>query len=528
MKFPRMKNLRIFRDWFPTQYPLWKGSAAQAPSLVSRVTISRVCSLSTNAVIFCSFGLYLWFLVTDGNPFPFNDEWDFIFALLGPQLAGESVFTWIFSAYDDHRFPLVKIYTAALLKAGNFDTRILQLANGLVICLCSYVFMRCLRARRGSADFGDISVSLVIWGTAIGVTLITGLTGFHRMSSTLFLIGFGVAATSLDNEDPESPPMRVAVAFLCLFGMTLCGMNGTVPAMIISIGLLVAIPVFNLYKSLNRTAWLCLLLTFVSLAGTLIFYRTGYLTKEMVTLDYLRIVSGFLHLMNYGRPVSFDFQKSYLLLFNILLIGIATVALGVRLLRSEAKRISDLFLFFAIVAGVALAISISAVRSSTGWHYAIHVIPPVILSWIAISFIMPRPIVAVVGILSVCVGSLYMVDNIRMQSYYQKPMARHVYPIYADLFAGMDVETFAPKHIGHFFDVFSDTPIDVRCDLERKIFRSARLLSQHGYVPWNMLKASDGRRTPGGCCGVPSGDSRSHCRRAPGDLPRVPADTGGR
>ena len=182
-----------------------------ASSVSSRCSLPYCCALGTSALIVFSSCAYLWFVMSSGRFYPYSDEWHFIGPIVEAEPQSPGFCKWLLSLHGDHRIPLPKMYYVVLLKLGHFDFRTVLLVNGLVLAVGCQAIVGSLRASRDRAELGDLVVPLLVWGA--GFTMIWGM-GIQFISSTLLLIGFGLAAGRF-GVDRRKPAMRVGRSLVC-------------------------------------------------------------------------------------------------------------------------------------------------------------------------------------------------------------------------------------------------------------------------------------------------------------------------
>ena len=424
-------------------------------------------------VIFFVFWVYLCMVLMSGNSFPYSDEWIFV-----NHMINEVEVSWLFQLHNDHMIPFVKIYYMILLKLGNFDFRIVQLTNGLILFIFCFVILRTLHICRGYYEVGDIAIPLMIFSIGFDSTI----WGFdiQFISSTFFLIGISIAITKSICRKSSFPTIA---AFICLLMMLFCGMNGVIPSLIISFLLIIFIRWITLKEKPDRISHAILTLCFLTAVGILSIWRPSSASSSSLSdIDLIQIIYNFLILLSptpIVKPNSV-FNNAYWFL-NIAMIGTALIILVHRL----TKRIGiwDLSMLFAIFSGVVLLFSIAIGRqeiSLIASHYGFLSLAPVLISWIVLSLTFSRPIVIIIGIFFMILNLQIYIDNLSWRASWGQERNSETLSIQSDLSSGIKTDQFVEKYINRFYYVHDLNSISV---INSKI----HLLHKEGIYPYTLL-----------------------------------------
>ena len=217
--------------------------------------------------------------------------------------------------------------------------------------------------------------------------------------------------------------LLLANGLVLLLAMPLCGMNGTVPSLLVSAGLLAAMRWIQPEERPGRIACALLVRTFLTAAATLLLWRPSPAAAARAGFDLAGTASGFVALL-----------------------------------------------------------SPSIMRSPVSWAGAPLLLAPIILSWRVVSIAMPRQVVVVAGVLLVGIYSQFYMANLDWRrSHGQQRLYLYVaLAVQADLFGRSSIERFAVEHIDEFF--FIDTPHAVTATTQ-----GIRRLHREGIAPYDLL-----------------------------------------
>ena len=168
-----------------------------------------------------------------GKQLPFSDDWDFLRLMVG---ADRLTVGALFTPYNEHRIPipLATLFLSFNLFRG--DYRWIAVTNTLLLALGAFSLLGAIRSLRGALCWRDIAVPAVLLGFshhAHGWSFYAQFT----LSTVLILLLLGLLlASSRDRHGGR--PWTMPAAALLLTLCALCGLQGALPALVMSVWLL--------------------------------------------------------------------------------------------------------------------------------------------------------------------------------------------------------------------------------------------------------------------------------------------------
>lgn len=207
---------------------------SNARSLLPKISASAISDrrrltfvlLVLAAMLSAALGL----IATKGSNVPSWDDWDMV-----PTTTGHQPVTmeWLWSQHNEHRVPMPRLLTLALMRFVAMDFRIGMFFNALATAALALGLVLTTRSIRGQSSFADAFFPIVLlnWGQAINLLWCWQVQFYASMllaGALLILIA------------RISPIHRflVLVAAICIVFLPLCGANGLgmVPAMALWLG----------------------------------------------------------------------------------------------------------------------------------------------------------------------------------------------------------------------------------------------------------------------------------------------------
>jgi hypothetical protein len=160
----------------------------------------------------------VWFLWHYRGTVPTGDEWWDV-----PAAIGSRSLTWdyLWSAANDHRFPLPRLVYAATVRATGGEFRAISVLNGVLLSAAAGAVLLALRARRGGESrLSDVAVPLLLTNLGMWEPLLWNAVLNHVLASALAVLLLVVLS-----RPGEPTDRRVAVAGL--LGLGMIGSGGT-------------------------------------------------------------------------------------------------------------------------------------------------------------------------------------------------------------------------------------------------------------------------------------------------------------
>jgi hypothetical protein len=440
-------------------------------------------------VALACFWLLLRIVVVHGSPFPFSDEWGLIKHVGDGMSSGDLV--WLIAPHVDHRIPLLKLYNMLLLPLSGFDFRIVQATNGVLLFVACLVILRIIFLCKRRVDWGDFAIPLILLNVGFGAAF--WAFSFQFLSSTLLLLGFCFAALSTIR---GSSPNALLAAVACVFAMPLCGMNGVVPALLISVVLLVALCRIEPKPDARNVRIVRLLLVgalMVSVTVVLCWRPSGAATVEPTEIASRipGIVGNFFRMIKpnpmVGSEAHGNVQSAFGALLAALAIGVLGQRLGAAYRRTGAVAIADVAMASALAATLLLILAVAIGRSAY-WslglerHYGFFPVALTIISWAVVSLYLPRYAVSMIGIVLLA-WSLYSYSaNLQWRTAWSKQRDSQTIAIYGEMARHASVGSLVALHIRDFY--FVDTQRS-----RQRVAEAIELLRARGVKPYAMLKA---------------------------------------
>ncbi len=405
---------------------------------------------------FC-FSLLVFLLYFYRNPFPYSDEWNFISKAIG---AEPFSWNWVWAQHSDHRIPIQKIFQIALLRLTGCDFGFLILANAILVFITANLLIYTARVCRGNSQVGDLIIPLILMNPGFGPFIWS--FHFQFMFSTLlsliFLVFFMQNNTRLRDKS-------YMVGAICIPLMALCGMNGVVLSVIMSV---LFLPYLILVRPINNKFTLyviaialisALIISLIIISG---WSPTGasslggsvFLSK---VYDAARI---YYYLIN-PCPVIIPGRQIFFI-FNGVLYVIALVFLAKRIWGFyQVHRflfINDIvaLVTFMAVFGVQLSIAIGRAEywsSGLESHYGYLATVLPIVSWIVVSVCQPKKIGVMIGSALVFLYGYIYIENVKWRIAFAKENRQKVISIRKDILNGMKIGDFVGKYNNFFYYV---------------------------------------------------------------------------
>lgn len=389
------------------------------------------------------------------KPFPYSDDWSYIYYLVTP---GSFDLSWVFSLHNDHRIPLQKILHLGLLKLSGGDFRILIAANVIVIAVTSICWIMLSRFIKKDSSWSEWLVPGVLLGFGFN-TVVWGFN-FQFLSALFFLslanlLWVKSVCTDRNNFGGE--------AFLALTLCAWCGGNGLITSTIVGSGFLGAIIFTRGLRGLSWKIWSSLLVWGVTILVIWMTWKGSSATEVMVN--------------NPEQYVHFGLEmvKSWFGIFAIENAALKTVfasvvlliALGgsfLLILRTKTEDPSYLLtlnilpVFLSALQAVAMIIVIAYSRAGAQpwWpglelHYGYLVTALPLSAWIVI-LMLPKGLLRHVslGTLVLIIGVAY-VTNAGWRIHAAQNEYRRGSAVVADIISPMSAADVTHRHIREFY-----------------------------------------------------------------------------
>lgn len=297
------------------------------------------------------FGLVFFvFIYPLTKPFPYSDDWIYISPLVGSGLS----FDFIFSAHNDHRIPLQKVFHVYLLNITGGDFRPLVAVNVLGIAMGSYAWIIVARLLGPSSPLVEFSIPL--YTLALGFNTVSWAFQFQFVSSFLF----SSIAVVLWIRCIKYKLGGYWKAFSAMALLAVCGANGLLLSLILGVGLTASligknrVALCSMSNLLSLLVWLtvvvALLLGFessaaskssgVSFEGYLNFFAgisSSWLGVSATKVDFVRLVLAFIfvllpfwlllkRLIADGVYTSAEFPLAVFMLGSVVILVIVTIS----------------------------------------------------------------------------------------------------------------------------------------------------------------------------------------------------------
>lgn len=173
-------------------------------------------------------------IIRYGNYYPWSDEWHLI-----PLITGTTSLNLeeLFRPHGEHVIPLLKAAYFIVSKFSLGDFRIHILVNAIILSLACYTILRSIVSIRGTARLSDMFLIFSLLHLSHGVYF----WGFHFQfisSTTILLLIFAIFTQQGFKNTPWTLYKAIAMGVLILL-LPLCGVNGLIPAFLISVYLVV-------------------------------------------------------------------------------------------------------------------------------------------------------------------------------------------------------------------------------------------------------------------------------------------------
>jgi hypothetical protein len=166
------------------------------------------------------------------NAAPYSDDWIYVGAgILDP----ESLFRWFVQFHNEHFIPVMKSIQFFVLRAHDYDFRVLIALNAFVAALGALAAFETAQIYRGSATLGDFFIPLTLMNFGHNVFA----WGFSAQFVMSVAAGF-IVLLSLAIAEKRSNTGWLAIAYLALLIQGVTGLNGWLIAVTVSLGLFVA------------------------------------------------------------------------------------------------------------------------------------------------------------------------------------------------------------------------------------------------------------------------------------------------
>jgi len=389
------------------------------------------------------------------KPFPYSDDWSYIYYLVTP---GSFELSWVFSLHNDHRIPLQKIIHLGLLKLSGGDFRILIAANVIFIAATSICWIMLSRFITKDSSWSEWMVP----GVLLGFGFNTVAWGFNfQFLSALFFLSLSnlmwVRFACTDRNDFGG------AAFLTLTLCAWCGGNGLITSTIVGAGFLCAIIFTRELRELSWKMWSSLLVWSVTILVIWMTWKGSSATEMVVNspMQYVRF--------------SAEMLKSWFGIFAIENAALKTifasvillVALGgsfLLMLRTKTEDTSYLsaliilpvflsaFQAFAMI----IVIAYSRAGAQPWWpglelHYGYLVTALPLSAWIVI-LMLPKSSLRnlLLGTLALIIGIGY-VTNAGWRIHAAQNEYRRGSAVVADIISPMSSADVAHRHIKEFY-----------------------------------------------------------------------------
>jgi hypothetical protein len=154
-----------------------------------------------------------------GRNVPVWDDWDMVDVVLGEE---PLTLEWLWKQHNEHRIPLPKLLYVLLLRAGNYDLRVIMLFNVILLGTASAALLVALRRRRGETKLADVLIPLALLhvgqvSSLLWTFQISFVTGTALVASVLILL--------LGIEHGVWQRWRYWTLALCIIVLPFCGAN---------------------------------------------------------------------------------------------------------------------------------------------------------------------------------------------------------------------------------------------------------------------------------------------------------------
>jgi hypothetical protein len=424
---------------------------------VMRVVINmrKILIDGRTGVMFASL-LFFVLLYPLTKPFPYTDDWSYIFHLVNLTPLDIS---WVFAQHNDHRIPIQKILHLVLLKLSGGDFRILIATNVIVLAATSvcWIMLSRMIAQKGSSMSEWLVPSVLLgfgfntveWG--FNFQFVSGLF-FLSLANLLWVRAIYIDRGNLGGE-----------SFLALTLCAWCGGNGLVTSSIVGSGFLSAILYTRGFRGLSWKIWSSSLVWGVTILVIWMRWKGSSATEVMVNnpeqyvhfgLEMSKSWFGIFAIQNAALKTVFA--------FFVLLIGLGgSFLLILRTKMKDPSYLSPLIIlpvFLSALQAVAMIIVIAYSRAgSQPWwpglelHYGSLVTALPLSAWIVI-LMLPKQAMrkVLLGILALVIASAYVSNAVwRMNA--ERDEYRQSAAVVADIISPMSVEDVAHRHIREFY-----------------------------------------------------------------------------
>ncbi|OGW38625.1 MAG: hypothetical protein A2Y97_05790 [Nitrospirae bacterium RBG_13_39_12] len=403
-------------------------------------------------------------LIRYGNYYPWSDEWHLI-----PLITGTASLNLeeLFRPHGEHVIPLLKAAYFIVSKFSLGDFRIHILVNAIILSLACYTILRSIVSIRGTARLSDMFLIFSLLHLSHGVYF----WGFHFQfisSTTILLLIFAIFTQQGFKNTPWTLYKAIAMGVLILL-LPLCGVNGLVPAFLISV-YLVVISLRVIRQKNYAPGLIMLLLSGASLCiGALILFKFSLRGSPSPFTSHTPyeffVTSANVFTSPLGAKFGARIDAKILLLFFIA-SGLMAI-MPTRFLRILGLRnffVSDMgelrihYLVFTISI-LLLVASIGYGRGSRGWeqglemHYSLLAVPLFICQYFAFELYRHRVVkIFLQGLMAVAFGIVFF-TSLPVALDMGKCTEKRLLAVDRDLLGGMTLHQMSIVHTSDLFYV---------------------------------------------------------------------------
>lgn len=425
------------------------------------------------AAFFIAISFVYFIIIRYGNYYPWSDEWHLI-----PLITGATSLNLeeLFRPHGEHVIPLLKVAYFIVSKFSLGDFRIHILLNAIILSLACYTILRSIVSIRGTARLSDMFLIFSILHLSHGVYF----WGFHfqfMSSTTILLLIVAIFTQQGFKNTPWTLYKAIAMGVLILL-LPLCGVNGQVPALLIS-AYLVVISLRVIRQKNYAPGLIMLMLSGASLCLSALMLFKFSLRGGPFTIHTpyeFFVTSANVFASPLGSKFGAGITAKILLLFfvasgltAIMQIGSLRIS-GIRKLAvSDMSELRIHYLVFTISI-LLLVASVGYGRGSRGWapglemHYSLLAVPLFICQYFAFELYRQRVVkIFLQSLMAVAFGIVFF-TSLPVALDMGKCTEKRLLAVDRDLLGGLPLHQMS---IMHTSDLFFVDQIDTREAVER-------------------------------------------------------------
>ena len=413
------------------------------------------------AAFFVAASFVYFIIIRYGNYYPWSDEWHLIpLITVTTSLNLEE----LFRPHGEHVIPLLKGAYFIVSKFSSGDFRVHILLNALMLSLACYIILRSIISIRGTARLSDMFLIFSL----LHLSHNAYFWGFHFQfisSTTILLLIFAIFTHQGFKNTPWTLYKAIAMGVLILL-LPLCGVNGLVPALLIS-AYLVVLSLRVIRQKKYAPGLIMLMLSGASLCiGTLMLFKFSLRGAFISQTPYEFFVTS---VNVFASPLGAKFgagiTAKILLLFFVAsgLTAIMPIA-ALRVLGLRKLAVSDMnelrihYLVFT-VSILLLVVSVGYGRGNRGWelgleaHYSLLAIPLFICQYFAFELYHHRVVKRFLQSLMAVAFGIVFFTSLPVALNMGKHTEKRLLAVDRDLLGGMTLHQISIMHISDFFFV---------------------------------------------------------------------------